>query len=328
MSLGGVAAGSPRVSVVIPAYNHARFLPDALESVLAQTFRDFEVLVVDDGSTDNTPDVVASFAPQVRYLRQQNAGPSRARNTGIRHTSGEHVAFLDADDTWMREKLACQVAYLDAHAEAGLVFTKILVTTEAGQPLYTYPHRYRYDRRAFERLLLWPYGSMNVVMVRRVCFDEVGLFDESLRAAEDWDMWLRIAPRFRCGYIDRPLGTYRQTGQSVSRGPGTLQAPEMFRRVLDKVFGDPARLAGRGPAEIGRLRRLAYASLEVTIALNMATEPWRHLGRAIRLHPGILAVRWRALGLLLLGAIWGDRRTHRAEMLVRGLLRPGGVKRE
>ena len=317
----------PRVSVVIPAYNHARFLPDALESVLAQTFRDFEVLVVDDGSTDNTGEVVAAFAPRVRYIHQHNGGPSRARNTGIRHTTGEYVAFLDADDTWMPEKLALQVGYLDTHPDAGLVFTKVMVTTEAGQQLYTYPHRYRYERRAFERLLLWSYGSMNVVMLRRLCFDKLGFFDESLRAAEDWDMWLRAAPYFRFGYLDRPLGTYRQSGHSVSRGPRAHQAPEMFRRVLDKLFSDPERFPGRTRAQVERLRRLAYASLEVTVALNMATNPWPHLARAIRLHPGIVPLRWRAVSLLLLRPFVGEGQMHWWDEWVRRFIRPPGARR-
>jgi glycosyltransferase involved in cell wall biosynthesis len=321
------AAGAPKVSVVIPAYNHGRFLAEALDSVRKQTFRDFNVVVVDDGSTDNTAEVVAAFAPEVRYVHQQNAGPSGARNTGIRHTTGEYVAFLDADDTWMPEKLALQVAYLDVHPEAGLVFTKVLVMSEAGQPLYTYPHRYRYRRREFERLLLWPYGSMNVVMVRRVCFEKLGLFDESLRAGEDWDMWLRMAPFFRLGFLDHPLGTYRQSSHSVSRGSGAQQAPETFRRVLDKLFSDPERFAGRPLAQVERLRRLAYASLEVTVALNMTTNPWPHLARAIRLHPGIVPLRWRAVGLLLLRPFVGEGRLHWWDEWTRHFVRrPGAPK--
>jgi glycosyltransferase involved in cell wall biosynthesis len=325
VSPAGAVGGSPKVSVVIPAHNHARFLPDALASVRQQTWREFDVVVVDDGSTDNTAEVVAGFAPHVRYLYQPNAGPSSARNTGIRHTHGEYVAFLDADDTWMPEKLALQVEYLDAHPDAGLVFTKVLVMSEAGQPLYTYPHRYRYGRRAFARLLLWPYGSMNVVMVRRACFERFGLFDESLPAAEDWDMWLRVAPFFRLGFLDRPLGTYRQSSNSVSRGSGVQQAPEAFRRVLDKLFSDPERLAGHSRAELARLRRLAYASLEVTVALNMATNPWPHLLRAVRLHPGIAPLRWRAVGLLLLRPFLGEGRMHWWDERARRFVRRSGT---
>ena len=327
MSPAGAEGGPPKVSVVIPAHNHARFLPEALASVQQQTWRDFDVLVVDDGSTDNTAAVVAGFAPHVRYLYQQNAGPSSARNTGIRHTRGEYVAFLDADDTWMPEKLALQVAYLDAHPDAGLVFTKVLVMSEGGQPLYTYPHRYRYECRAFERLLLWPYGSMNVVMVRRTCFERFGLFDESLPAAEDWDMWLRVAPFYRLGFLDRPLGTYRQSSNSVSRGSGVQQAPEAFRRVLDKLFSDPERLAGRSRAEVTRLRRMAYASLEVTVALNMAANPWPHLRKAVRLHPGIVPLRWRAVGLLLLRPFLGEGRMHWWDEWARRVIRRPGAPR-
>lgn len=323
----GAITRPPRVSVLIPAYNHARFLPEALSGVLAQSFRDCEVLVVDDGSTDSTREVVANFAPQVRYLHQENAGQSRARNMGIRHTTGEYVAFLDADDRWYPGKIAAQVAYLDAHPDVGVVFTKFLVTDEAGQPLYLYPHAFRYYASAFEKLLVWPYGSMNTAMVRRACLEKIGLFDENLTGAEDWDLWLRLAPHYGFGYIDGVLATYRQSAGSQSRGRMAQVAPEMFRRVLDKLFANPGRLTERGGRETVRLRRRAYASLEVTIALNMAARPWPHLLRAIRLDPGILAIRWRALGLLLLRPVLGDRFVYRADAMMRGLVRPPGVGR-
>jgi glycosyltransferase involved in cell wall biosynthesis len=222
------------------------------------------------------------------------------------------LAFLDADDRWYPGKLAAQVAYLDARPEVGVVFTKFLVTDEGGRPLYPYPHAFRYGPNApnvFETFLLWPYGSMNTAMVRRVCLEKIGVFDENLTGAEDWDLWLRLAPHYGFGYIDAVLATYRQSAGSQSRGRMARVAPEMFRRVLDKLFADPGRLTGRGGREIARLRRRAYASLEVTVALNMSARPWVHVARAATLSPRILATRWRAVGLLLLRAILGERRT-------------------
>lgn len=308
MSTLGSVPRAPRVSVVIPAFNHARFLPEALESVLEQTFRELEIFVVDDGSTDATPEVVGRYGPPVRYVRQANAGPAAARNRGVQASNGEFVAFLDADDRWYPGKVAAQVAYLDAHPEAGVVFTKFLVTDEGGRPLYAYPHTFRYGSNAFEALLVWPYGSMNTAMVRRSCLEKAGLFDEDLTGAEDWDLWLRLAPHYGFGYVNVVLATYRQSAGSQSRGEMARGAPTMFRRVLDKVFTDPERLAGRDAREVARLRRLAYASMEITIALNMSTRPWTHLARAAALSPRVLATRWRAVGLLLLRGMVGDQR--------------------
>ncbi len=318
----------PRVSVVIPAYNHARFLPEALDSVLAQTFRDFEVLVVDDGSTDATREVVAAYGNRIRYVHQPNAGQAAARNRGIRETSGGLLAFLDADDSWFPEKLASQVAYLDTHPEVGVVFTRFLVTDAGGTPLYAYPPKFRYDRNAFEAMLLWPIGWMNVAMVRRACFDLVGLLDDTIRWPTDWDLWLRVTQHFRMGFVSQPLAIYRQSEGSLSqqqtRNP---KAVAEFQRVLDKVFADPHLPRRVGPKEVARLRRLAFASLEVTVALNLATNPWPHLLRAIRLHPAILAIRWRALGFLLLRPLFGDRRSHLADRLVRRLFGPRRMER-
>ena len=318
----------PRVSVVIPAYNHARFLPDALDSVLAQTFQDFEVVVVDDGSTDETGEVVAAYGNRIRYVRQSNAGQAAARNRGIRETSAPFIAFLDAYDYWFPEKLTAQMAHFDAHPEAGVVFTQFVVTNAEGTPLYVYPAVFRYGRNAFEAMLVWPVGWMNVAMVRRTCFDAVGLLDETIRWPTDWDLWLRLTRHFGVGFVHRPLAIYRQLDDSLSRQIRNPMAVAEVRKVLDKVFEDPDLAVRLGSNEVVRLRRLAYASLEVTIGLNMATDRWLHLCRAIRLHPGILAIRWRAVALLLLRPFFGDRLAYLADAIFRGFPRPPRMKKE
>ncbi len=290
----------PRVSVIIPAYNHARFLGEALDSVLSQTFQDFEVLVVDDGSTDGTRALVASYGPRVRYRFQPHAGVASARNVGLRDTSAPYVAFLDADDTWAPEKLDLQVAYLDAHPHVGVVFTSYLKTDEAGKSLTMEPKRFPYIQSPFEAMLIWPYGSMHVAMVRRTCLERVGDFDETLAVAEDWDLWLRVAQHYGVANLDQPLATYRQSSGSTSRGSRRRQAPIMFRRVVDKLFADPARLAGLSRDTVERLRRRAYSSLEITIALMLLGSPWEHLLRAARLSPAVLWLRRRAVAFLML----------------------------
>lgn len=294
---------SPRVSVIIPAYNHARFLSEALESVRAQTFQAFEALVVDDGSTDETREVVAAYAPRVGYHYQAHAGVSRARNEGLRRTGAPYVAFLDADDTWAPTKLARQVAFLDTHPEVGVVFTSYHVTNEAGRPCGVEPGRFPYGERPFETMLLWPYGSMNVAMVRRSCIARVGGFDEVLTEGEDWDLWLRVSRYYGIANLDEPLATYRRVASDATRARRLTTAPAMFRRVLDKLFTDPARLEGCSAAWIRRWRRRAYASLEITVALMEQDPPWRCLSAALRLSPFVVCRRWRAMGFLILSGL-------------------------
>ena len=295
--------GEPQVSVIIPAYNHGQFLVEALNSVLSQTFEGFEVLVVDDGSADDTRQVVERYASRVRYLFKTHTGVSGTRNVGLQHTTGPYIAFLDADDTWMPEKLSRQVAYLESHQEVGVVFTDYITTTEAGEFLAREPRFFPYHRHPFEAMVVWPYGSMQMAMVRRSCLDRVGGFDESLTIAEDWDMWLRVAQHYGIAKIDRPLATYRQTSASASRGPQRREAPAMYRRVLDKLFADPERLPGWTLADVARLRRRAYASLEITIGLMLQGPPWRHIFLAGSLCPSVLIQRRRAVAFLVLHGV-------------------------
>jgi hypothetical protein len=158
-------------------------------------------------------------------------------------------------------------------------------------------------------MLIWPYGSMHVAMVRRVCIDRVGDFDEHLIFAEDWDLWLRVARHYGVANLDQSLATYRQSAGSVSRGALRREGPAMFRRVLDKLFADPERWWGWTPHAIEHARRRAYASLEITIALMVQEPPWRHILAAGRLCPSVLRLRWRAVGFLILQGLLGRPRT-------------------
>ncbi|MFC1933566.1 glycosyltransferase [Chloroflexota bacterium] len=200
----------PKVSVIIPAHQCSNFLFDAIDSVLAQAYEDYELIVVDDGSTDGTAAAVAKYGNQVKYIFQQNRGVASARNTGILAGQGEYLAFLDADDVWLPNKLESEVKFLDAHDEIGLVYSD-----------YTYfGTRPISKTRGFEdvplmcgcvlKKLFWHNPiCTSAVLIRRSCFEKVGLFDESLVHGEDRDMWLRIARCFEIGYIDVPLARYR-----------------------------------------------------------------------------------------------------------------------
>jgi glycosyltransferase involved in cell wall biosynthesis len=191
----------PLISVIIPTYNRAGYLQLALESVLCQEYPCYEVLVVDDGSTDDTPAVLARQAGRVRALRQANAGPSAARNRGIREARGELVAFLDSDDLMVPGRLARQAALFVRDPELGLVagaYAKIGPQGEAlGSVVLSRADRRRLVRGEWYR----NFFATPTVMARRSCFESAGLFPEDVSFGEDWDMWLRIMAGHRCRYL-------------------------------------------------------------------------------------------------------------------------------
>lgn len=209
----------PAVTVVIPAFNAELHIAEALGSVRDQTLREFEVIVVDDGSTDGTLRKVERFASDLdlTIVRQVNAGASAARNTGIGRARGRYCAFLDADDAMFPDRLAAQVEMLDAEADLGLVHTDLMTFDEHG-----IIHR---TRRAFsdpcggmvlDRLLLDNFITTSTVMARKECLVDVGMFNVNRRISHDFELWLRMAARWKVGYVDRPLVRYRHRPGSLS----------------------------------------------------------------------------------------------------------------
>ena len=219
-------ASAPSISIVVPTYNSARFLPTALASVLAQTSRDYEVLVVDDGSTDDTRAVVEAIGGPVKYLHQANQGPAAARNTGIEAARGGLVCFLDADDSWKPEKLAVQVEFMSRHPSVGLVFADEEEFDERGVQCASLVSTSRFHAelaaapvidQAYRKLLEENFIPTSMVMVRRSCFQRTGLFDQQLRGPEDRDMWSRVAVHFPIAFVPAVLGRKRAVAASVSR---------------------------------------------------------------------------------------------------------------
>ena len=233
----------PKVSVIIPAYNLMAYLPETIANVLEQTYQDFEVVVVDDGSTDNTARWVESVEdPRVRLVSQPNMGLSAASNTGVINARGEYITFLDADDLWEKSKLAQQVAVLDSHPEIGVVYTWVTYINEAGESTG------RVVRATAEGYIWQQTIEVNqiecgsVAMIRRSCFDRVGLFDTNLRSyAPDWDMWLRLALEYQFKVIPQSLVYYRQRPSSGSRNLAAME--RSFNLVLTKAENSaPANL--------------------------------------------------------------------------------------
>ena len=193
----------PLVSVVIPTYNYANYLPRAIDSVLAQTFHKYEIIVVDDGSIDNTASVmdayVTKYPDRIHYIYQKNSGPNAARNKGIESANGELIALLDADDEWLPEKLSKQVSFALNNHQIGMIGCGIQWVKDDGTVIFegqgvTVPSRS--ELIIHLKMKNFRFGGSSGVVVRKRCFDIVGKFDEELRGSEDRDMWLRIAYQF------------------------------------------------------------------------------------------------------------------------------------
>jgi len=193
-----------KVSVIIPTYNRALMLKEAIDSVWAQDFQDFELIVVDDGSTDQTSEILNAYREDITLLRQPNQGVSSARNAGIKAASGSLVAFLDSDDLWLPQKLARQVDFFIANPEAQICQTE---ETWIRNNVRVNPKK-RHKKLSgliFEPSLNLCLVSPSAVMIRHSLFKTVGLFDESLPACEDYDLWLRISCQYPIHLIETPL---------------------------------------------------------------------------------------------------------------------------
>lgn len=239
-------AGSPKVTVVIPAYNAARYLAEAVESALNQTYADREVLVVDDGSGDRTPFLLERYGNAIRVIRKPNGGAPSALNEGIRRARGEWIAWLSADDAFLPQKLEKQMAYAGAHPECALIYTNWFVVDARGRTVsHIASPAFRTRDQQISALLRGCVINGSTTLVRREVYLRTGLFDESLPQAHDWDMWLRLARDYRFGHVAEPLLRYRWHGENMSARPDALAYNE---RVLEKAR---AYLGQRVPTEGG-----------------------------------------------------------------------------
>jgi len=210
---------TPQTSVVISTYNRAQRLRRAVNSVLTQTLDDFELIIVDNASMDQTPEVARGFNdPRVRYIRhERNKGGSAARNTGIKSARGRFIALLDDDDEWFPQKLEKQIRKIQqVPAQIGLIYVGSEIFDEDKQKIVGVNHP-KFRGQVYERLLLSTIiGSVSSALIRKECFDQVGLFDEELTSCQDWDMWLRIARRYEFDFLPDILTRINVHGQQIS----------------------------------------------------------------------------------------------------------------
>src|SRR5437867_9579772 len=221
-----------RVSVVITTFNQAPYISEAVEGALRQTFRNREILVVDDGSTDDTATMLSPYRSSITYIRQPNRGVAAARNTGVRHARGELVAFLDGDDLWHPEKLKIQVAAADLEPRAGLIAVdgvefrddEIARSSLFGEAIKAQLARGRpmVTRACFPDLLKGNLvATTSQVMIPRAVLDEVGPSDTRRPLSSDWDLYLRIAAQYPFTFVNRSLTRWRQLDTSASGPPAT-----------------------------------------------------------------------------------------------------------
>lgn len=238
----------PRVSIIVPAYNAAHYLPFAIDSVIAQTYTDWEIVIIDDGSTDNTRALVDSYRPILRdklqYVYQSNRGLPAARNAGILAARGEFIALLDADDVWLPIRLERGVSAMDADPSTGLVHARVMRINTHGavtgqlkvEPRYMSGRiaRHIFTRRAH---IVCP-----TVLFRKSCLQQTGWFDEAMQATEDRDLWFRIALRYRIAYLDEVVAYYRISPTSMTSNLDRLLKAQLHFVAKHRKSGAASRI--------------------------------------------------------------------------------------
>jgi len=270
------------ISVLIPTYNYARYLPQAIDSVLAQTYAPLEVLVVDDGSTDDTPQVLAAYGNRIRAIRQDNQGVAAARNTGVAAARGEYVALLDSDDLWLPRKLELQIARFESDPSLGFVHCgaetfdgdRTLGVLVDGMEGWVREAILRLDR------VVIPVPGSGTVLPKRV-IEEVGGFDVRLPPSDDWDLCYRIAARYPIGFVPVVLVRYRLHGGGIH-----MNIPKMENAMLlslGKAFASPDPV-------VQALRRHSYGRLHRILAgcyfrQHKLGDFARHMMKSLRYDP-------------------------------------------
>lgn len=214
------------VSIIMPAFNSEKYIGDAIESVLGQTYKKFELIVINDGSLDHTESKIKKYSDTLQYISQPNQGAASARNNGILAARGEYISFLDSDDLWFENTLKLQHEYLASHPSVGLVYGEIqlfdhtgvldenwMITTGLPRP----------EGFIFQELVFQCLFGLSTVMVRRQILDNVGLFNSNLPSGEDYDLWLRISAMYKIGYIPERLMRYRQHADSLTASNSSLK---------------------------------------------------------------------------------------------------------
>ena len=256
----------PKISVIIPTFNRGWILKEAVDSVLSQHCTDFELIVVDDGSIDNTLTLLQTYKGRLKILQQENRGVSSARNLGIENSCGQYIAFLDSDDLWLPEKLSFQLEFFVLHREALICQTEEMWIRNGVRVNPGKKHK-KISGHIFEQSLALCLVSPSAVMMDRRLFEETGMFDENLPACEDYDLWLRTTLKYPVFLLDKPLVIKRGGhADQLSKAPGLdkyriasilklLQSNRLsnsrYKKAV-KMFQKKCKIYGAGCAKRGR----------------------------------------------------------------------------
>ncbi|MCR4291139.1 MAG: glycosyltransferase family 2 protein [Candidatus Scalindua sp.] len=251
----------PTVSVIIHTYNNKKFIAETVESVLNQTYMDYEIIVVDDGSVDGTCDALLPYMHGIRYHYKENGGIASAKNTGISLSQTEFVAFLDHDDLWAPDKLQLQMECFNENPQVGLVYAKY-TSFRDGKELRTKPVK-GYSGWIFKELLSKSFIQTSTVIVKRECLNAVGPYDESFSLGDEYDMFLRISKRFQCGFVDKGLTRYRVHDTNASKNDFLFDNENLG--VYKKIYNNFTDLDGEEKKILRK--RIARYSMKVAEGL-------------------------------------------------------------
>jgi glycosyltransferase involved in cell wall biosynthesis len=282
---------APLVSVVITVHNRVQYLAQAIESVLAQTHRNREVLLIDDGSTEDIQSVVARYTPDVRYIWQANAERGAARNHGLRLAQGEFIAFLDSDDFWFPEKLERDLLIIGRRSEFGLVYSDAWLTDSDGRPQYRLRRR-GYTGWVTEPLLLNNFINFSAHLVRAACLRQISGFREErqLLGCEDWEAWLRLSQVTQFGYVAEATAAYRIHDGNTTTHP---EAMEHWMRYLYHLLESDSYLTVKQRRLLPRVRAaMQLRNAASYCAAGDRARTWALLGQAL-LNDPLIAVDWR-----------------------------------
>jgi len=208
----------PEVSIIIPVYNAEKFIKKTIESVLSQTYKDYEIIIVDDGSTDNSKKILDEFKDKVRYFKQANSGVSSARNRAIKEAKGEYIALLDQDDLWYSEKLKKQINFIKKNPNAGMVYSDCYYIDDKDKVISrVFENQKFYCGKIFENLVIENFIPIPTVLIKKEVLNKTGLFVENYSHAEEYDLFLRISKDYEVGFMNEALAGYRVHDTNLSK---------------------------------------------------------------------------------------------------------------
>lgn len=290
--VNAVASRRPRVSIITPTYNRAGFIAEAVESVLAQTMPDWELLIVDDGSTDNTLEALVSYGKdsRIQYMYQTNQGQGAARNAALAKANGEFIGFLDSDDIWMPDKLERQIACFEDHPDVHIVHGDETIMDEGGREVSRI-NMSRYSGRITPQLLADNSVSITTALVRRECFVTLGHFDTRYEVADDYELWLRFSARYRFHYDPRLVAGYRVMADQISSDKRRRFAAN--ERIIGDFLASNGRCLSRSERRWG-LARFYVRKARYFASLGERRTAWGAISRALGSAP-TSPLTWRGL---------------------------------